>query len=374
MTTSRPPLRDSYESLYSRAQTAFRAGDTENATTLYRRLIEKLGRLSDRILARRPELRDMHRQARLELTGLLHTEGRYAEAIEVEEVLLQTHPEESDAWRTDLAVLRVAKGETDVGLAELRKLAEEHADEPAWWIVLASEARIEGRFSESQKALDQALAVSSEDSAEDVAEIYYQQFLLRRDMKQLDDAVAAWEKAVALDPDKGKTVREVYTEFTEVGRYSDALRYVDRDDNPLQAGLQRGLIAHMTAHSVEARQHWQQVAELNASDFEYGHDAWVEAVLRLGDPEPALLWLQEHLAQHASPRLLILSGVGWAMRQDHELAAALFQQAINLQRRSRPPKQKIDSAEWRLLDSLVDDDELKTSLRTYFAVVETLWA
>jgi tetratricopeptide (TPR) repeat protein len=316
----------------------------------------------------------MHRQARLELTGLLHAEGRYAEAIEVEEVLLQTHPEESDTWRTDLAVLRVAKGEADAGLAELRRLAEEHADEPAWWIVLASEARIEGRFSESQEAIDRALAVSSEDSAEDLAEVHYQQYLLQKDMKQLDDAVAAWEKAVALDADKGKTVREVYTAFTEVGRYSDALRYVDRDDNPLQAGLQRGLIAHMTAHPIEARQHWQQVTELNAADFEYGQDAWVEAVLRLGDPEPALEWLQAYLPQYASPRLLVLSGIGWAMRQDHELAAGLFQQAINLQRRGRPPKQKLDSAEWRLLDSLVDDDELKTSLKTYFAVVETLWA
>ena len=95
--------------------------------------------------------------------------------------------------------------------------------------------------------------------------------------------------------------------------------------------------------------------------------------MRLGDSEPALEWLQESLPQYGTPRLLVLSGIGWAMRQDVELATALFQQAINLLRRQRPPKQKLDRADWQLLDSLVADDETKTPLKSYFAVVETLW-
>ena len=32
-----------------------------------------------------------------------------------------------------------------------------------------------------------------------------------------------------------------------------------------------------------------------------------------------------------------------------------------------------DGADWRLLDSLVKDDEMKATLKPYFAVVETLW-
>jgi hypothetical protein len=115
------------------------------------------------------------------------------------------------------------------------------------------------------------------------------------------------------------------------------------------------------------------VAGLNPDEHEHGHDCWVEAVLRLGDPEPALEWLQENLGQRGTPRLFVLSGIGWAMRQDAELAGVLFQQAINMQRWRRPRKQKLDSADWQLLDSLVSDDEIKTPLKTYFAVVETLW-
>jgi len=61
------------------------------------------------------------------------------------------------------------------------------------------------------------------------------------------------------------------------------------------------------------------------------------------------------------------------MRKDPEVAAALFQQAISLLRRRRPPKQKLDRADWQLLDSLVTDEDTKNPLKTYFAVVESLW-
>lgn len=373
MTETRPPLRDSYEALVERGRSAFRAGDIEDAIALYRRVIDRLARLSDRVLQRRPDLHDLHRLARLELTGLLRLEGRYAEAIEVEEVLLKTHPDEANVWRTDLAVLRIAKGEVDAGLAELRALAEEDPDNAWRWLTLGTEARLEGRFAESRAALDQALAVCEDESPEDVAQIYYQRFRLFKDMGQLEDALAAWEAAVQRDAQVGHTVREVYTMLTDVGRYSDALRFVDRDENELQAEFQQGLIANMTGKRAEAKTHWQQVSELDPSDFEYGHDAWVESMLRLGKPIPALEWLQENLGQYGTVRLLVLSAIGWAMQRDGELAAILFQQAINVLRHSRPPKQKLDSSDWRLLDSLVADDEVKAALKIYFAVVDTVW-
>jgi tetratricopeptide (TPR) repeat protein len=373
MTHSPPRLRDSYEGLMNRAQVAYRGGDVQGSIELYRRLVAKLERLSDGILNRRPELRDMHRQARLELTGLLHREGRYAEAIEIEDVLLKTHPDEADTWRTDLAILRIQKGEVETGLTELQALAEKHADEPERWLVVANESRIEGRFPQSQAALDRAMEAGDQDNHEGLAASHYQRFLLARDMGQLNEAVAAWEEAALLDPEVGKTVREVYGMLTKAGRYEGALRYVDRDENALQVGYQRGLIASLTGDPAEAKKQWRKVAALDPDKFDYGHDAWVESVLRLGDPDPALEWLQGALSRYASPRLLMLSGVGWAMRDDRELAARLFQQAINLLRRGRPAKQKLDSADWHLLESVVADNEMTTALKSYFAVVATLW-
>jgi tetratricopeptide (TPR) repeat protein len=373
MATPRPPLPDSYEGLLNRARLARRANDLEGAIALYRRLVEKLGRLSNTILDHRPELRDLHRQARLELAAVLRFEGRFAEAIEVEEVLLETHPDQANVWRTDLARLRLAKGEVEAGLAELRTLVEENPDDPALRIILGRETCIEGRFAESQATLDQALALGRGGDEKALAAIHYERFRLFREMGRLDDAIAAWEEAVRSDSGWSDTVRDVYQMLTDAGRYSEARRYVDRDRNALQAGYHRGLITLLTGSPAEAKREWQKVAALDPAQFEYGHDAWVESVLRLGDPIPALEWLQESLPQIGTPRLLILSGIGWAMHQDREVASVLFQQAINLLRRARPPKQKLDSADWRLLDALVADGEMKTALKPYFAVVETVW-
>jgi tetratricopeptide (TPR) repeat protein len=372
-TPPRAPLPSSYEGLHARAYNLAQSGDLEGAIALYRRLVERLLRLSDRILERRPELRDLHRRARLELTSLLHQMGRYAEALEVEEVLLETHPEEAEQWRRDLAVFRIAKGEVQEGLADLRSVAEEAPEEVGGWLILGTEARVEGQFADSREALDRALALCQSQDCEELASIHYQRFLLHRDMRQVDEALAAWEEALRHDPEIVQSIREVYVMLTEAGRYSEALRYISRDPNDLQAGYQRGLIARLTGNLVQAREEWRQVASLDPNQDEYGHDAWVESVLRLGDPEPALEWLQESLPRHGTPRLLVLSGIGWAMRGDSDLAARLFQQAINILRRQRPPKKKLEGADWRLLDSLVADEEAKKALKSYFAVVETIW-
>jgi tetratricopeptide (TPR) repeat protein len=370
---SQSVLPDSYEGIHERARTLLQSGDIDGAIVLYRRLTDRLNRLTDRILDRRPQLRDLHRQARMELTNLLAGEGRYAEAMEVERVLLKTHPDEAANWRRDLAVLRIAKGEVDAGLDELREQAEEAQGNPEPWLVLGAENRLAGRLRDSQSALDRAIKVCSEDDEASLVNAQYQRFLLFKELRQVENALAAWDEAVSRNPEVNSVVREVYTMLTDEGRYEEALGYVARDTNPLQSGFQRGLVASLTGKSMEAKQEWRGVAKLDPGEYEYGHDAWVEAVLRLGDPEPALEWLQESLPQYGTPRLIVLSGIGWAMREDVELATTLFQQAINMMRRQRPPKQKLDRADWQLLDSLVADDETKTQLKTYFAVVETLW-
>ena len=370
---SQSHLPDSYEGIHERARGLLQARNIEEALGLYRRLTDRLNRLSDRILDRRPQLRELHRQARLELASLLAGEGRYAEAMDVESVLIKTHPDEAERWGRDLAVLRIAKGDVEAGLAELREQAEGAPGDPERWLVLGVESRLAGRLRDSQDALDRALEECSTDDEADLVNTQFQRFLLFKEMRQIEDALAAWDEAVSRNEDVLSTVREVYTMLTDEGRYEEALRYVARDTNPLQAGLQRGLLASLTGKPQEAKQAWRKVANLDPGEYEYGHDAWVEAVLRLGSPEPALEWLQESLPQVGTPRLIVLSGIGWAMRKDVEVAKALFQQAINMMRRQRPPKQKLDRADWQLLDSLVTDEETKEPLRSFFAVVATLW-
>ncbi|MGD2207230.1 MAG: tetratricopeptide repeat protein [Anaerolineae bacterium] len=373
MSTPTLPLRDSYEGILQRARIAANRGDLQNAIKLYRHLVERLARLSDRVLARRPELHNFQVQARAELGQVLEMEGRYAEAIEVLEALPELAPDQSDDWRRDLAILRVAKGEVEQGLAELQALANDAPDQVWNWLALGNEARIEGRFRESEAALDRALDVAKEHDPAELDSVHYYRFLLSRDMKSLDEAVDAWQSAATLNPDWNSEIRSVYTMLTDAGRYGQALSFVEEDENELQAGLQRGVIDSLTGNPAKAEQEWQAVAQLDPFAFDYGHDCWAEAVLRIGDLDLALEKLQRLSARYGTPRLLVLSGIAWAMRGDPRLASALFQQAINLLRRSRPPKKKLDKADWDLLDSLVDDNRIKAKLKTLFAVIETPW-
>ncbi len=373
MNDTQVPLADSYEGLYSRVQSVLATGNVEEAINLYRRLVDRLARLTPRVLQRRPELHNLHRAARMELTSLLRPEGRYSEAIDVVRVLLDSHPEEAPVWRREIATLQIARGDVESGLADLRSLAEESADDHLTWLTLGQEARIEGRFAMAREALDHALAVCEENSCPDLPRIYRERFEFFRAAGQIDEAASAWEEGAARDEETRKGIGEVVAMLADAGRYSEARAMLDRETNPLRAGLRRGHIHNMMGNPSEARKEWQRIANLDPNEFEYGHEAWVEAVLRLGDPLPALQWLQEALRDRFSIRLLILSGVAWAMYGDAEVAANLFQQAIGLLRYQRPPKKKLDSSDWRLLDNLVNNDEIKKALKPYFAVVETLW-
>ena len=373
------PLPDSYEGLFIQARTLAQADLVPGAITAYQRLIGKLGGLSNRILSRRPELRDLHKQAVVELIELLTWERRFAEAIEYQQELVDSDPERAAVWRRRLASLRIQKGESESGMADLRALAEEMPDDPWNWLSLGEEARLEGRLVESLAAFDRAvtaasLAEDAERKADTLASAHYRRFLALKEMARWDDAAKAWEEAAALKPDEvAETLPELYKALTEAGLYSMARTYVDRDTNSLRAGMGRGLLDLMTGRPGEAMQEWRAVAALDPLTFKSGQEAWMEAVLRAGDPQPVLDRLDDLLAGYGSARILILGGMAWAMSGKAETAGAMLQRAIDLLRRERPPKTKLVGADWRLLTSLVPYAELRAALKPYFAVIETTW-
>ena len=372
------PLPNSYEGLLIQARSLAQVDLVPDAIAAYRRLIAKLDGLSAKILKRRPDLEDLRKQATVELIDLLAWERRFAEAAEFQKELLERDPERANVWRRRLASLRIQKGETEPGLADLRALAEEAPGDPWNWISLGEEARLEGRLAESLAAFDRAVAAGQAQDekarAEVLASAHYRRFLLFKEMARWDDAVKAWQEAAALKPDEvAETLPDLYRALTDAGLYSMARTYVDRDTNSLRTGMQRGLLDLMTGKGGEAMQEWRTVAALDPLNFDSGQEAWVEAVLRLGDPQPVLDRLDQLLSDHGSTRMLILGGIAWAMSGKAETAGTLLQRAIDLLRRERPPKTKLDGADWRLLTSLVPYAELRTALRPYFAVIETTW-
>lgn len=375
------PLPGSYEGMFIQARSLADVDLVPDAIAAYQRLIGKLRGLSDKILSRRPELEGLHKQAILELIDLLRWEQRFAEAIEHQQAMLDldSDPERAVVWRRRLASLRIQKGEIEAGLADLRALVKEAPDDPWNWLILGEETRLEGRLAESLAAFDQAVTVAGqaqdkERRTETLSRAHYGRFLLFKEMARWDDAVQAWEQATALKPDEMKeTLPDLYKALTEAGLYSMSRAYVDRDTNKLYAGLERGLLNLMTGKPGDAMEEWRTVAALEPLSFESGQEAWAEAVLRVGDPQPVLDRLDEFLSGYGSPRMLILGGMAWAMSGKAETAGALLQRAIDLLRRERPPKTKLDGADWRLLTSLVPYAEMRTALKPYFAVIETAW-
>ena len=375
------PLPDSYEGLFIQARSLAQSSLVPDAIAAYQRLIQKLGGLSDKIRSRRPELADLHIQALAELIDLLGWERRFAEAVEYQKALLDldADPKRIAFWRRRLASLRIQKGETESGLADLRALAEETPDDPWNWLSLGEETRLAGLLVESLAAFDRAVAAAGQvqeekAKAEALTSAYYRRFLVFKEMARWDDAVKAWEEAAALQPDEvAETLPDLYRPLTDAGLYSMARTYVDRDANSLRAGLQRGLLDLMTGKPVDAMQGWRAVAALDPFDFDSGQEAWMEAVLRVGDPQPVLDRLDDLLSGYGSTRILILGGMAWAMSGKTETAGALLQRAVDLLRRERPPKSKLDSADWRLLTELVPYTEQRAALKPYFAVIETVW-
>ena len=114
------------------------------------------------------------------------------------------------------------------------------------------------------------------------------------------------------------------------------------------------------------------MAALTPRDHEEGHEAWAEAVLRLGQPETALPVLEDLLGRgQGDQRCIILLGLAWAMLGKAGPAREAFGHALRVLQRQEPQRAKLAAKDWRLVDALVQDPQVKTSVQSCFAVVLT---
>lgn len=362
-------LEGSYEAILGQARGLYQDGELEGAIAQYRRLVDRLARLSDRVLERRPSLREMRVSAILELGQVLEWEGRIAEAMELKRRLVELAPEEELFWKRHLAVLRVRKGEVDAGLAELRALAETDPEDLAGWNTLATHLRLAGRLDKAEEVLERALAIPEQD-LEVRGQVHLNRALVYRALGRVDDALTAFEEAVQDSPDLVETVPEMVDLLIKVGRLDEALAYVERDTDELRRGLYRGIVLARQGEPDRARAAWAEVHETDPATSEGSRAAWLEATLRLGDPDAGLERFEELLAGEPSARLFLLGGMGWAMKGELEPARVGFRVALEAMSRDYPPVYRFDSKDWRLLDQLVDAPEVKAQLKPHFAVVD----
>jgi len=359
-------LADSYESLYRRAFTRMAVGRTDEAIELMLRIVNRLRRLRPETLERRPNLQGMLLTAWGSVVHFLRWEKRYDQAIAVCESVLDRLPS-PDAGRRRIASLMIESGEVEGGLTRMRQVAEESPSYDSW-TGLGAEYIILKRYDEAEACYQSALSLAG--SNEEAAAANTSLFRVYRETDRVDRALSAWNMALVLDPDLAGQVYWVYAWLIERGDLEEAAKYLEREREPVRRTFYLGLLAWQAGEQDAARERWRDVLDMEVDEGESDVEAWMEAALRLGEPEKVIDLEGDVLVRSAPDSVegAILMGIAYAMLDEVEDAAEWFDQATLRFQRAWPSRDKIPAEKWTLLTSLVSDEGTLQSVAAYFDV------
>ena len=107
---------------------------------------------------------------------------------------------------------------------------------------------------------------------------------------------------------------------------------------------------------------------MEAGQAPFDLEAWMEAALRLGEPQKASEQAQQMLrATSTLPTGAgVLLGIALLMEGQIDQAKGAFAEAVQRLQRSWPPRHAIPAERWSLLCTLVDDETLRQEVGTYF--------
>lgn len=359
-------VSDSYEDIFMRAESNLSQGDYESALGDYQRLSERLSGLKPGLLDRRPALRNFLLISLTKQAEIRHVQGEFEQAIQAYERLAEIAPEDREAWRRAMALVRIDMGQAEAGLDELFAQTVAHPGDFQLWLAIGLECEALGRLDEAEESLQRAVGCAAEPDAKVAA--YLALFDFYRAQSRMDEALAVWEQAWAGHGPEPGYVFPLYQMMWEAGDLERAHEYLRQENNPLRKGLYRGLLAASEGKTDEAVKHWQRVANMNPLEFDEGHESWAEAALRADWPPGGVIAALQVVWEsgNSTPRALILQAVAEARlgHADHAESVLEIARAIGL--RSRPRQEKLAAANWALFDELVTGDEIKRQLRHYF--------
>ncbi len=357
-------LDQSYDAIYERALMAIGRGDADEGVELLWRIINRLTKLRPETLQRRETLERTLRAAWSALAQTLRREKRYDEAMEASRAVAD-HLSGARAPERMIASMRIEQGEVEEGVAQLRRIAEETSTLAAW-ADLGSEYMALGRHEEAEAAYKRARQLADSNEAAAFANITL--FRTYQAMGRMDDALSAWGMATVLDPALAEHMFELYSWLIEQGELERARRYLQREENSARRTFYEGLIEWKSGRQGEARSLWERVVGLNPRDEHVDEVAWMEAALRLGEPERVVAFEEEAVGELALVTETQATLLGIANAAAGELASAehwLDQVQRELQR-GWPPNDRIDARFKALLEQVVTDQEIVQALRRYF--------
>jgi tetratricopeptide (TPR) repeat protein len=260
----------------------------------------------------------------------------------------------------------IERGETEEGLAHIRQCVEA-APSTAAWADLGTGYVVLKRYEEAESCYRSAVALA--ESNEDATVGHLGLFTAYKAADRVDDALSAWSMVAVLDPDMGDETFLVYPWLIERGDLDAAKRYLQREQDPNRRALYEGRIEWQAGQQSAARATWRRVLEMDIEHEEADLATWIEAALRLGEPQRALA-AEEPLTQGNRSRTITdassMLGIAYAALGEVEKAGDWLEQAVGRLRRQWPSSNQIDSAKWRLFASLVSDEDTVQALTGYF--------
>jgi tetratricopeptide (TPR) repeat protein len=355
----------SYEDLYAQGQRFRRDGELSKAREIFERIARRLEGKGDALFGRRPMLKNLYGLSISNLAELLHREEKYDEALAYYQLLLETFPENADEWHMQQGLVKIDKGDVAAGLDELRS-ATMIAPAKVWpWLWLGVELVSLGDYEEGEGNLQRAVERATDDPGTQSNALAHLFELYKKQMRY-EEAETAWLKSERLLDLGQRLVFPIYEMYWRIGNIEKVQFWLKQEKNPLRLGLYRGLIARAEGKPAKAKAIWQTTADLNPFDFEIGHDAWAETVLRLDGDLGRVVEVLSDIVEDGldTIRHRVLLAIAHARSGDADRARETLKRQLGSDRRPRLRKLPADVRD--LVDELVPEQDVKAALAVYF--------
>ena len=367
-----PPTTD-YQALYSEAQQARQQGDNPTAIVRYQRLVSRLLRRKPAVLQSQAELRALLDSAAAELVELLRWERQYDQAIEVLERLISLFPDHALSRRLEGANLKLEAGQREVGLRELREIAEADPQNIWGWIALGSGHLWVEQYQQAEKFLRRAADLESAANG-DRALAWKALFELYDVRRNVQAAVGAWEQACHLAPELRSTLPELCAMLIYHGQYASARKYIAQVDSRPRRLFCMGLLHTATSEVEEAGRAWTELLECGPGQDQAAYDDYAEASVRALLPARGLELIEPLILKgDVNYRRLLIAGLAYAQQRIINRATGTLDVALHMADLQRPRRTRsgggrriFDERARVLYGQIRLDRDLRRKLDRYF--------
>lgn len=342
---------EKFHDLQQAAIVHFRASENMEGIAVQSQLAEQMLGLGLQPFLEQPRLKSLLQDVTNELIDMMRWEGLYDQAIALQERLVEFFPESVDIIRMGVANLKIESGREEVGLAEIRQLAEN--DPENFWIRISLGAGYLWlrRFDEAEVVFKQTASLTDVRNVDRAEAQKYLFNLYAAQEGRSADAEAAWREGCRLNPKMRDMLPQVVRMLTYWRDYDRAKKQLSKERNRIRHLFYQGLIIGEYGNMKAASGYWRSIlVDIPFENLDAGQDEYAEACIRLVNPSIAISILEPLIqANQVNYFRLVILGLAWAQKQATERAAWYLRHALRVGDLERPRKTR-GAPQGRILD------------------------